>query len=64
MARKVPFQLYLTQEQYEHLKVLTVYTRIPISELIRGAVDDMLLKSDSIEHMEVHVEEQSNENLE
>lgn len=64
MARKTPFQLYLALEQKEHLRVLSAYTRIPISELIRGAVFDMLLKSDSIEHMEAHMEEQSDENLE
>lgn len=62
MARKIPFQLYLAQEQHKRLKALSVFTRIPISELIRGAVDDLLLKSD--EYMGVHAEGQSNEKLE
>ncbi|KKN25561.1 hypothetical protein LCGC14_0883450 [marine sediment metagenome] len=49
MSRKVPFSLYLTAEQHMQLKALQSVTRIPMSELIRGALDDMLAKEDNIE---------------
>jgi len=42
MARKVSFSSYLTQAQYEKLKEISNKTSVPMSIMIRKAVDKII----------------------
>ncbi|KKM61998.1 hypothetical protein LCGC14_1526080 [marine sediment metagenome] len=47
MSRKIPYSLHLNPGQIDKLKALRMRTRITVSELVRGAIDEMLAKEDS-----------------
>lgn len=49
MSRKISYSFHLNPIQLDKLKALRGRTRIAVSELIRGAIDDMLAKEENIE---------------
>ncbi len=53
MSRKVAFSSYLTHEQYEKLKAISNKTGVPMSVMIRKAVDKII--SEDSEHGEKEI---------
>jgi hypothetical protein len=46
-------QIYLTEQEHRQLQVLSRRKGASLSELIRGAIDHMLLRSKSVDRLEI-----------
>jgi ribbon-helix-helix CopG family protein len=49
----IRMQIYLTEQQHRQLQVLSRRKGASLSELIRGAIDHMLLRSKSVDRLEI-----------
>jgi len=46
-------QIYLTEQEHRQLQVLSRRKGASLSELIRGAIDHMLLRTKSVDRLEI-----------